>query len=271
MSTTELHRELLQIAVDLAHRAGDLAAAGRATGTIEVSTKSTLTDMVTEYDRAAEALIVDALATSRPGDGIVGEEGSSKPSATGISWIIDPIDGTTNFLYDLPGWAVSIAAADEHGPLAAAVYAPALATTFTATRGDGAFRNGQPISASSLTSTSTALVATGFSYRVDRRVWQSRWVHNLLPHVRDLRRMGAASVDLCNVACGRVDAYIEDGLGPWDLAASHLIAIEAGAVATDWEGGPISPNRVFVSAPGIAVELRDLVRDAMQRAGDRPD
>jgi myo-inositol-1(or 4)-monophosphatase len=151
------------------------------------------------------------------------------------------------------------------------VYAPALSTTFTATRGGGAYRNGRPIRVSPLTDVSTALVSTGFSYRVDRRTWQSRWVANLIPHIRDIRRLGAASLDLCNVACGRVDAYVEDGLGPWDLAAGQLIAVEAGAVATDWAGGPITPAKVFVSAPGIATELRELVRDAMQLAGDRPD
>jgi myo-inositol-1(or 4)-monophosphatase len=266
-----LDRELIDLATRLARDAGTLAKVGRASNSLSVDTKSTVTDLVTEYDKASERLIVDGITTHRSGDGIVGEEGTSKPGTTGIDWLIDPIDGTTNFFYDLPMWAVSIGIADADGPRVGVVYAPAMGELYTAVRGHGAFRNGERIHVSDLGTVSTALVSTGFAYKPAKRVWQARFMTSLIADVRDFRRLGAASIDLCHVACGRVDAYFEEGLGPWDLAAGHLVALEAGAVATDWLGEPIRPAQVCVSAPGIATDLRQLLAIALAAAGDRPN
>jgi myo-inositol-1(or 4)-monophosphatase len=266
-----LDRELITLAANLAVAAGTLARDGRASGSMNVDTKSTLTDLVTEYDKASEKLVVKGITSARPLDGIIGEEGTSKPGTSGIDWLIDPIDGTTNFYYDLPMWAVSIGITDADGIRLGVVFAPALGEIYTAVRGHGAFRNGQPIHVSGLTDLSTALFATGFAYKQAKRVWQTRMLSAFIGSVRDVRRMGAASLDLCSVACGRVDAYAEEGLGPWDLAGGHIIALEAGAVATDWSGGPIRPGQVCVSTPGIARELRQVFAIALAAAGDRPN
>lgn len=230
----------------------------------EVATKSTSTDMVTELDRAAETLIVDALVAARPDDAIVGEEGADHPGRSGVRWLVDPIDGTTNFLYGLPGWAVSIAAADEDGPLAGVVYVPTYGEhgeLFRASRGGGARLEGRPIRCSDNADIATALVGTGFAYRAERRAAQGVVAARLLPHVRDLRRFGAASVDLCFVACGRLDVYYEDGLAPWDLAAGELIASEAGAVLSDLTGGPVRPGSVLVAGPALHGAMVDLLRE----------
>jgi myo-inositol-1(or 4)-monophosphatase len=266
-----LDHELITLATKLAHDAGTLAKQGRASNSLTVDTKSTLTDLVTEYDKASETLVVEGITSARPHDGIIGEEGTSKPGTTGIDWLIDPIDGTTNFYYDLPLWAVSIGISDAQGIRLGVVYAPALNEMYTAVRGHGAFRNGQRIRVSGLTDISTALVGTGFAYKAPKRIWQSTMVTNLVGHVRDMRRLGAASIDLCSVACGRLDAYFEEGLGPWDLAGGHIIALEAGATATDWSGDAIRPAQVCVSTPGIAPQLRELITIAVAAAGDRPN
>ena len=191
------------------------------------------------------------LRSRRPDDAIVGEEGSRTQGSSGISWLVDPIDGTTNFLYDLGGYAVSIAACDDAGPIAAAVFVPSVRELFTATRNGGAFLGSAPLRCSRATDLSTALVATGFAYDPVRRTSQGSRVANLIGHVRDIRRLGAAAVDLCHVACGRVDAYFEEGLQPWDLAAGLLIATEAGAVSSDFVGFDVRPEQTVVCAPGI--------------------
>ncbi len=186
--TDELLDELLDLASQLARAAGHLAAEGRRRGTPTGDTKSTATDMVTEWDRASERVIVDGLRAERPDDGLIGEEGSTAQGTSGIGWLIDPIDGTTNFLYDLPGWAVSIAAVDGDGALVGVVYVPSHDEMFTAARGRGAACNGRPIRCGTLADPATALVATGFSYDPARRaVHTARLVH-VLPHVRDIRR-----------------------------------------------------------------------------------
>jgi myo-inositol-1(or 4)-monophosphatase len=219
--------------------------------------------MVTEMDRASEALIVKALLDARPDDGIVAEEGSARDGSSGIRWVIDPLDGTTNYLYGHAGWAVSIAAEAGDGVDAQVVAGVVLDAVhdelFTAARGHGAFRNGEPIHCSDQTDMARALVATGFGYRAERREAQAEVLVRLLPRIRDIRRMGAAAVDLCSVACGRVDAYFERGLGWWDLAAGALVATEAGAVVTAIEGGPVTAGSVFASANGIYAPLRDLL------------
>ncbi|TPW11530.1 MAG: myo-inositol-1(or 4)-monophosphatase, partial [Acidimicrobiaceae bacterium] len=180
-------------ASSLAIEAGDMVRAGRRAGVVAAETKSSTTDMVTEFDRASEQLLVTRIRATRPHDGIVGEEGSSTVGTSGVSWLIDPIDGTTNFLYDIPAWAVSVAAVDAEGPLAAAVYAPALGELFTARRGGGATLNGVPIACGRSADLSTSLVATGFSYVAARRVEQAARVARMIGHVRDVRRFGAAS------------------------------------------------------------------------------
>ena len=253
---------LLTIAVDVARRAADLLTARLDDERADVGTKSTPTDMVTEVDRASEALIVDGLLAARPDDGVVGEEGTSTPGSSGIRWVVDPLDGTTDYLYGHPGFAVSIAAEDDAGALVGVVVDPLHGDTFAAVRGGGATRNGRPIACRDTTSLAVALVATGFSYDPDRRRRQAAVLEQVLPEVRDIRRMGAASVDLCWVACGRVDAFYERGLAPWDHAAGALVASEAGAVTGDLAGGPPSGEFVLAAPPGIAEAFGDLLRRA---------
>jgi myo-inositol-1(or 4)-monophosphatase len=251
--------DLLRLASSLAIEAGDMVRAGRRAGVVAAETKSSMTDMVTEFDRASEQLLVTRIRATRPHDGIVGEEGSSTVGTSGVSWLIDPIDGTTNFLYDIPAWAVSVAAVDAEGPLAAAVYAPALGELFTARRGGGATLNGVPIACGRSADLSTSLVATGFSYVAARRVEQAARVARMIGHVRDVRRFGAASLDLCFVAMGRLDGYFEEDLGPWDLAAGQLVATEAGCRTGDFSGGAIRPGQALVANPSLFADLADLI------------
>ncbi|TSA52713.1 MAG: inositol monophosphatase [Actinobacteria bacterium] len=236
-----------------------MALEGRRQGLVDVQTKSSATDMVTEFDRASEEMIVKGLQSMRPLDAIVGEEGANHSGTSGITWFIDPIDGTTNFLYDLPNWAVSIGAVDADGPVAGAVYIPALQEMFTANRGGGAFCNGSPISCNPITDIASALVCTGFSYAAATRTVQAARVSRLIDKVRDIRRFGAASIDLCFVACGRLDAYFEENLHPWDIAAGDLIAREAGCRSGDFAGHPIRPQQVLVSSPLIFDDLSTLI------------
>lgn len=224
--------------------------------------------MVTEFDRASEQQIVERLRRERPHDGILGEEGSDTAGTSGVHWLIDPIDGTTNFLYDLPGWAVSVAALDAAGAIAGAVYVPALDELFTAARGGGAFLNGRPIRCGTVTDPATALVATGFGYVAEQRARQGARVALLLPQVRDIRRFGAASVDLCHVAAGRLDAYYEEGLGPWDFAAGELIAREAGCRSGDFADGPASSAELLVANDALFAALRPLIVAAGVAAGN---
>ncbi|HNJ98221.1 MAG TPA: inositol monophosphatase family protein [Ilumatobacteraceae bacterium] len=254
-----LDEELLALASRLAVQAGTMAREGRRKGVTAAATKSTATDMVTEFDKASEELIVGGLRAARPDDGIVGEEGTDQPGTTGIDWLVDPIDGTTNFLYGLPGWAVSIAARDATGARVGAVYVPATDELFTARAGHGAHLNGEQIQPTTTTELGLALVATGFSYSARRRADQAARVAQLLPQVRDIRRGGAAATDLCHVAAGRVDAYFEQWLGPWDLAAGALIAREAGCTVSALDGSEIRPDSVLVAAPGVHGAMRDLI------------
>jgi myo-inositol-1(or 4)-monophosphatase len=258
--------ELRRFAIDLAGTTGAWLYTERSVGRPAADTKSSATDMVTEFDRAAEARIVSAVRANYPDDGIVGEEGTGHEGTSGRQWLIDPIDGTTNFLYGLPGWAVSIAVTDADGGIAGAVAVPAYNEVFSAHRGGGATCNGHAIAPTSLGDVSAALVATGFSYDPDRRRQQARRVSRLIASVRDIRRVGAASVDLCAVACGRVDAYIESRLGPWDIAAGALIAGEAGCRLTDYRGEHWGTHEVFAAAPGIHSALLQLWQGA-----DAPD
>ncbi len=233
--------ELLDLARTIARDVGTEAAERRQTG-FSWSTKSSSADVVTEIDTWAEDTIVARIGQARPDDGLIGEEGTNRTGTSGISWVIDPIDGTTNFLYDIVGWSVSIAASDGTRALAGAVYDPVRDELFSASLGGGAHRNDSSISVSSKDELATALIATGFGYAAERRAHQADVLTRVLPHVRDIRRLGGAALDLCAVACGRVDAYFERGLSPWDSAAGALIAAEAGAHVVDdaltWACGP---------------------------------
>jgi myo-inositol-1(or 4)-monophosphatase len=252
---------LLDLATDAAQRAADLLLDGLGRARITVETKSTATDMVSEMDRASERLIVSTLLAARPDDGLVAEEGSASPGTSGIRWVIDPLDGTTNYLYGHPGWAVSIAAEDDAGVVVGVVIDPMHSDVFTATRGGGARRNGEAIACSSLNDVGPALLATGFGYAAERRRVQAQVLVELLPRIRDIRRMGAAAVDLCSVACGRVDGYFERGLAWWDLAAGGLIAAESGALVSAIDGGAAGPaaGSIVAAGPGIFNTLRDLL------------
>jgi myo-inositol-1(or 4)-monophosphatase len=228
-------------------------------GSIDI--KSSGTDLVTEVDRAAEELVTTIVLAARPDDGVVGEEGAAVAGTSGVRWIVDPIDGTTNFVYGHPGFAVSIAAEHEGEVVAAAVSDPLRAETFAAARGHGADLDARPITARSAVPLDRALVATGFSYDRERRLEQGRIVAELLGHVRDIRRVGAASLDLCWVACGRVDAYFERGLNLWDYAAGALIATEAGAAVSGLHEPDPSSAYLVAATSEMAPALLSLLWD----------
>jgi myo-inositol-1(or 4)-monophosphatase len=251
--------DLVRLAERIADDVGQEVVRHRARGMGVVSTKSSATDMVTEVDRAAEVLIVAALRAARPEDGIVGEEGADLAGTSSIRWLIDPIDGTTNFLYGLPGWGISIAAADDDGPVAGAVAIPSLGELCSAARGHGAHRNGEPMRCSDKADLETALVGTGFSYQPARRAEQGMVMTALLPRVRDVRRFGSAATDLCFVAGARLDVYYEAGLAPWDLAAGEIIAREAGAAVSDLHGGPVQAGSVLACAPALHEPFLELL------------
>jgi myo-inositol-1(or 4)-monophosphatase len=258
----DLARDLVQLAVELAEAAAELLIAGRdpAHPDWTTGTKSSPTDHVTEIDQASERLIVEGIRRARPDDAILGEEGTEHSGTSGLRWVIDPLDGTTNFVYGLPAYAVSIAVEQDGRAIAGVVVDAARSETFTATLGGGAWLGSQPISCRSTDDLSLALVGTGFSYDAGRRGRQGAVVASLLPMVRDIRRVGAAAIDLCWVACGRLDAFYERGLQPWDHAAGALIVAEAGAEATDLEGRPPSAAFALAASPGLARQLRPVLR-----------
>jgi myo-inositol-1(or 4)-monophosphatase len=247
---------LLDLACRAARAGGERAAEGRRGG-LQVTTKSSITDLVTVHDRAAEAAIVATLTAARPDDAIVGEEGTNRPGPSGVAWYLDPIDGTTNFVYDVPAWATSVGAGDADGMLVGAVYVPVLDELFAAARGRGATLNGRPIRCSDTDELALALVATGFGYTPERRHRQAAIVTELVASIRDIRRLGAAALDLCYVAAGRFDAYFEEHLNIWDIAAGELIAREAGCRTGDFAGGPATPAQIAVAAPGVFDRLVD--------------
>ncbi len=251
--------ELQRLAEAAARQAGALLADGLDRARAEISTKSTGTDMVTEMDRASEQLIEGVLLGARPDDGILGEEGADEAGTSGVRWIVDPLDGTTNYLYGFPGFNVSIAAEVDGDTAVGVVYDVVRDELFSAVAGRGAHRDGEPIRASDAQDLGQALVGTGFSYEPERRRRQAEVLVRVLPEVRDIRRQGAAALDLCSVACGRLDGYYERGLAPWDLAAGALIAREAGAVVAGWDGGPAVAGAVVCATPGIAGALHALL------------
>jgi myo-inositol-1(or 4)-monophosphatase len=256
---------LLDLAVATARAAAELVARGRASAGAAVQVKSSPVDVVTAVDTACEELIVGRLLAARPDDGLLGEEGSSRDGTSGVRWVVDPIDGTVNFLYGFPAYAVSIAAEVDGQVQAGVVVNVATGEEFTATAGGGA-RLSSPFHAepevlvgSRPASLEQTLVATGFGYRVEQRRAQGAAVAELLTRVRDIRRAGSAAVDLCSAAAGRVDAYYELHLNPWDYAAGALIAAEAGLVVTGLPGRPFAEPMAIVAAPSIAEEFVGLV------------
>lgn len=255
-------RALLVLAEVTAREAGALLLHLRTTARTDVGTKSSATDMVSDADRASERLIVARLLAARPHDAILGEEGGASAGASGVRWVIDPLDGTTNYLYGLTHFAVSIAAEVDGEAVAGVVYDPVHDEAFTASLGGGAHLNGRPIAVSGKADLATALVATGFGYEAAVRARQGPVVARVLPMVRDIRRHGASALDLCNVACGRVDAYYERGLQAWDMAAGALIVREAGGLTSAIESGPAVPGSMVAATPALLEPLRRLVAEA---------
>lgn len=259
------HDELLTIASTIALRAGELAKKRRAEGIEVAATKSSPVDVVTEADRETEALIRSLLADARPDDGFFGEESGAEVGSSGLTWIVDPIDGTVNYLYGIPHYAVSIAVVEgEPDPLtwsalAGAVINPATGELFTATLGGGAQLGGAAIHVAESVELSQALVATGFSYDSATRGEQGAVIAGLLSRVRDIRRMGTASLDLCFVASGRTNAYFERSLSPWDHAAGALIAREAGATVIGLNGHAPSRDFILAAHPAVALELESTI------------
>jgi myo-inositol-1(or 4)-monophosphatase len=253
--------ELLALAAEVAREAGALLLRGRAGHVEAAATKSSPTDVVTTLDRASEELVGRRLREARPGDGILGEEGSDDAGTTGVRWVVDPLDGTVNYLYRLPNWAVSIAAELNGQVVAGVVHAPALGVTYTAALGEGAFRSGlaAPLRGSAETDLSRALVATGFGYAAQRRAAQAAVLARVLPRVRDIRRFGAAALDLCAAAEGSLDAYYERGPHLWDWAAGGIVATEAGLRLGGLHGRPESVDLVVAAPPPLFDHLHDLL------------
>jgi myo-inositol-1(or 4)-monophosphatase len=248
-------RDLLDLAVDVAREAGRLIVDDRPAGLEVSSTKTTATDIVTEMDQRSEQLIVDLITAARPDDGFLGEEGAARPGSSGVTWVVDPIDGTVNYLYGIPAYAVSIAARAGDEVVAGAVVNPVSAEVWSAALGEGAWLDGRRLRLPQPPPLELALVATGFGYDPRRRARQAEILQVVLPRVRDVRRAGAASLDLCAVACGRVDGYYEQGLQPWDLAAGGLVALEAGAVVTGLRGTAPGAAMVVAAAPPLVADL----------------
>lgn len=259
-----------QVAVEAAEHLRDLPTprSGPASG---VSTKSSPTDVVTESDAAVERFVRERLAALRPGEPVYGEEGSGDAAAA--RWVVDPIDGTVNYLYGLPWYAISVAAVRDGRTVAGAVVEPASGRVWSAALGGGASCDGVPLAVADTTDLSLALIGTGFAYRADRRARQASMVAGMLPEVRDIRRAGSAALDLCAVGAGWLDGYLEHGCHWWDWAAAALVAREAGALV-HIEGGPADLGRdvtgtgpgglgadvSFAAAPGVADELAALAR-----------
>ncbi len=252
--------ELLALGTDLARRAGALVRERRPAH-LDIGTKTTPTDVVTEMDTASEQLIVAGIRAARPDDGILAEEGSDSAGSSGVRWVIDPLDGTVNYLYGLPHWAVSIAAERDGKLVAGVVFDPVKDELYAAGAGRGATCNGEPIACPDGVDLSKALVATGFGYAAERRAAQARVLAGLLPLVRDIRRRGTASLDLCSVARGQVDAYYERGMQAWDIAAGALVAREAGVRVEGLHGRPPSPELTVAAPPALFGPLHDLLAE----------
>jgi myo-inositol-1(or 4)-monophosphatase len=242
----------------------------RAAAIQDVTTKSSETDVVTAADRASERLIRERLAKLRPGEPVLGEEegGGGAAGPGGVCWVVDPIDGTVNYLYGYPWYAVSVAVQVDGASVAGAVVEPDSGRRWTAARGQGAALDGVPLRAAATSRLDLAMVATGFGYRPERRRRQATGVATLIGRIRDIRRSGSAALDLCAVAAGWVDGYFEHGLSRWDWAAGALIAEEAGAwvrvpggAANGWDTDGLGADLLMAAAPGVAGALIEAMAD----------
>ena len=263
-------RALAELALATAREAGELVVRLRSEGVEVAGTKSSPIDIVTEADRASEVLVRERLLGARPDDGMVGEEGSSREGTSGVVWIVDPIDGTVNYLYGLPHFAVSIAAELDGTVVAGVVVAPVLGLEYVATAGGGATLNGRPISPRPVVPLAERLVGTGFSYEQPARTRQAEYLARMLPRIRDIRRLGSCALDVCGVASGLLDAYVEEGAHIWDHAAAGLVVEEAGGTleVTRSPGG----KRLLICAPEAGFgEFRALVVAAGFVHGEGPD
>ncbi|MGZ4596410.1 MAG: inositol monophosphatase family protein [Actinomycetes bacterium] len=250
--------DLLLLAEEVAREAGRLIVERRP-ASLRVSSKSTDTDPVTEMDQASERLLVERIRAVRPDDGFLGEEGAAVEGTSGVTWVMDPIDGTVNYLYSIPAYAVSVGVRYDSEVVAGAVVNPVTDEVWTARRGHGARLNGEPIVVNPAPDLAMALIATGFGYDAARRARQADVLRQLVPQIRDVRRAGSAALDLCGVACGRVDGYYEVGLNPWDLAAGGLIATEAGAIVQGLRGRAAGEGMVVAAPPGLFEPLEQLL------------
>jgi myo-inositol-1(or 4)-monophosphatase len=259
--------ELLTVAIEAAHSAGELLMNSFGGDREDVSTKTSPTDLVSKADRDAERFLLDFLASKRPGDGIFAEEGGRAESSTGYRWVIDPLDGTVNFLFRIPVWAVSLAVEDRDGGVAGVVYDPNRNETFVAQRGEGAWLNDRRLQVSDRADLATALIGTGFAYEVKRRGVQARVAADVLGKARDIRRAGSAALDLCAVACRRLDGFYEAYTEPWDRAAGALIVREAGGVVSEGPAPVGEGTTIFAANATLHDELKRLVLASVQSKG----
>jgi myo-inositol-1(or 4)-monophosphatase len=266
--------ELLSLAESIAREAGALVRDGRPDRVQVAATKSSAADVVTAMDLAAEDLIRSRIQQARPDDAILGEEHGLVAGTSGLTWVVDPIDGTVNYLYGIPAYAISIAVVSgAPDPAtwqveAGCVHAVADGRTWTAARGVGSWLDGRRLQVGPDRGLDGALVGTGFGYTAERRRRQAAVVAALLPRVRDIRRMGSAAMDLCVLAGGGLDAHYERGLNPWDLAAASLVATEAGAVVTGLRGGAAGVAMTVAGPPRTVAELAQVLADLDADADD---
>ncbi len=252
--------ELLEIAEAQAVRAGALLLERYGAGLEKgVHAKTTPTDLVSDADLEAERSIRDGIAELRPDDALLGEEGDDRPGTTGLRWVVDPLDGTVDFLFGIPQWGVSVAVQDEEGTIAGAVFDPLRGELFTATRGGEPRLDGRTLRASTCEDLASAMVATGFNYDASVRARQAKILLELLPRARDIRRFGAAALDLAWTAAGRFDAFYERGVHIWDVAAGLLLCERAGLTFRELPERDGLPWGVLVAPPGLVEELFGLV------------
>lgn len=261
--------ELMDVALRLAREAGELVRKGRSSAEV-AATKSSDVDIVTQMDLASETLLRERIAQWRPDDAILGEEGDDTVGTSGITWVLDPIDGTVNYLYGIPHYAVSVAAVtgdvrNGEWTRVAGALVDGDGVEWKAALGHGSYRNGVRLMRKGGPGLSGTLLATGFQYVAERRVAQGNIVTQMLGQVRDIRRLGSAAVDLCLVAAGTIDAYYEHGLHPWDFAAGALVASEAGLRVAGIDGGDADSHLLIAAIP----EVWDELRDALEAAGAR--
>lgn len=252
--------ELLELAVGLARDAGALLLE-RFQGGREraLASKTSPTDLVSEADLASERLIRERLARVRPADAFLGEEGGGEDGSSGLTWVVDPLDGTINFLFAIPQWCVSVAVQDDDGALAGAIFDPSRNELFSATRDGSPRLNGAPITLSGRTDLASAMVATGFAYDASVRAAQADVFARLIPRVRDIRRFGSAALDLAWTAAGRYDAYFERSVKPWDIAAGTLICERAGLTVRELPTQGILPLGVLAAGPALTEPLLEIV------------